>query len=102
MARTLDDLGDAFAKMHSENCPCFFVPSDPRATLNRRIVEFANEWRLPAICQGSFIVDMGGLLSYSPDRGCQHIYVLEDGDAERLELSSYDFRSLFICVAAVG
>ena len=30
MARTLDDLGDAFAKMHSENCDALFVLADPR------------------------------------------------------------------------
>jgi putative tryptophan/tyrosine transport system substrate-binding protein len=41
MARTLDDLGDAFAKMHSENCDAVFVFIDPRS--NRRIVELANE-----------------------------------------------------------
>jgi putative ABC transport system substrate-binding protein len=66
-ARTLDDLGDAFAKMHSESCDALFVLVDPRTTLNRRSVELAYEWRLPAIYQGGFIVDMGGLMSYSPD-----------------------------------
>jgi len=66
-ARTLDDLGDAFAKMHSESCDALFVLADPRTTLNRRIVELANEWRLPAVYQGGFVVDMGGLFSYSPD-----------------------------------
>ena len=65
MARTLDDLGDAFAKMHNENCDALFVPSDPRIT--RRIVELANEWRLPAIYQAGDFVDMGGWLSYGPD-----------------------------------
>jgi putative tryptophan/tyrosine transport system substrate-binding protein len=64
-ARTPDDLGDAFAKMHSENCDALFVPVDSRT--DRRIVEFANEWRLPAIYQGSGFVEMGGLLSYGPD-----------------------------------
>jgi putative tryptophan/tyrosine transport system substrate-binding protein len=64
-ARTLDDLGDAFAKVHSENCDALFVPMDPRA--NRRIVELANGWRLPAIYQSADWVDMGGLLSYGPD-----------------------------------
>ena len=66
-ARMLDDLGDAFAKMHSESCDAVFVLGDPRTNLNRRIVELANEWRLPAIYQGGFIVDMGGLMSYGPD-----------------------------------
>jgi putative ABC transport system substrate-binding protein len=66
-AQTLNDLGDAFAKMHSESCDALFVLSDARTNLNRRIVELANEWRLPAIYQGGFIVDIGGLLSYGPD-----------------------------------
>jgi putative tryptophan/tyrosine transport system substrate-binding protein len=66
-ARTLDDLGDAFAKMHSESCDALFVVADSRTNLNRRIVELASEWRLPAIYQGGFIVDMGGWLSYGPD-----------------------------------
>jgi putative ABC transport system substrate-binding protein len=64
-ARTLDDLGDAFAKMHSENCDALFVFLDP--PVNRRIVEFANEWRLPAIYQLGDFVDMGGWLSYGAD-----------------------------------
>jgi putative ABC transport system substrate-binding protein len=66
-ARTLDELGDAFAKMHSERCDALFVVADARINLNRRIVELANEWRLPAIYQVSVHVDMGGLLSYGPD-----------------------------------
>ena len=64
MARTPDD-SDAFATMHSENCDALFVLAHPLIT--RRIVELANEWRLPAIYQGGFFVDMGGLLSYGTD-----------------------------------
>jgi putative tryptophan/tyrosine transport system substrate-binding protein len=66
-ARTPDDLGDAFAKMHSENFDALFVPSDPRINLIRRIVELANEWRLPAIYQIGDFVDMGGWMSYGAD-----------------------------------
>ncbi len=65
MARMPDDLGDAFARMRTENCDALFVPSDPRVT--RRIVELANEWRLPAIYQSGAFVDMGGWLAYGPD-----------------------------------
>jgi putative tryptophan/tyrosine transport system substrate-binding protein len=65
MARTPDDLGDAFARMHNESCDALFVPVDPR--INRRIVELANEWRLPAIYQSNDFVDMGGWLGYGPD-----------------------------------
>jgi putative ABC transport system substrate-binding protein len=66
-ARTLDDLGDAFAKMHGESCDALFVLGDSRINLTRRVIELANEWRLPAIYQVSDTVDMGGLLSYGPD-----------------------------------
>jgi putative tryptophan/tyrosine transport system substrate-binding protein len=65
MARMPDDLGEAFAKMHRESCDALFVPTDSR--IDRRIVEFANEWRLPAIYQVGDFVDMGGWLSYGPD-----------------------------------
>ena len=66
-ARTLDDVDDAFAKMHSESCDALSVLADPRTNLNRRIIELANGWRLPAIYQAAVYVDMGGWLSYSPD-----------------------------------
>jgi putative ABC transport system substrate-binding protein len=65
MARTADDLRNAFAMMHSESCDALYVLADPRTT--RRIVELAYEWRLPAIYQISDYVDMGGLLSYGTD-----------------------------------
>ena len=65
MARTPDDLGNAFAKMHSESCDALFVLAD--SPITRRIVELANEWRLPAIYQGDVFLDMGGWLSYGPD-----------------------------------
>jgi len=46
-----------------KNCDALFVlPENPR-----RIVELANEWRLPAIYEIGDSVDMGGLLSYGPD-----------------------------------
>jgi putative ABC transport system substrate-binding protein len=64
-ARTPDEFSQAFANMHSENCDALFVLADPPIT--RRIVELANEWRLPAIYQVDDYVDMGGLLSYGPD-----------------------------------
>jgi putative ABC transport system substrate-binding protein len=63
MARTPADLNDAFAAMHKETCDAVVVLSDPR--ISRKIVELANEWRLPAIYQSGDFVDMGGLLTYS-------------------------------------
>jgi putative tryptophan/tyrosine transport system substrate-binding protein len=63
MARTPADLNDAFTAMHKETCDAVVVLSDPRTS--RKIVELANEWRLPAIYQNSSFADMGGLLTYS-------------------------------------
>jgi putative ABC transport system substrate-binding protein len=62
MARTLADLDEAFAAMHKENCEALFVLADPRTT--QRIVELADQWRVPAIYQITGFVEMGGLLSY--------------------------------------
>jgi putative ABC transport system substrate-binding protein len=63
MARTPADLDGAFAAMHKENCEALFVFADPRTT--RKIVELADQWRLPAIYQVTGFVEMGGLLSYN-------------------------------------
>ena len=63
MARTPADLNDAFSAMHKETCDAVVVLSDPRTS--RKIVELANEWRLPAIYQATGFADMGGLLTYS-------------------------------------
>jgi len=63
MARTGAELDGAFATMHGENCDALVVLSDPQ--INRKIVELANEWRLPAIYQATGFADMGGLLTYS-------------------------------------
>jgi putative tryptophan/tyrosine transport system substrate-binding protein len=65
MARTPADLDDAFVAMRNENCDALFVLAD--SPIARRVVELANEWRLPAIYQAALLVDMGGLLSYGPD-----------------------------------
>jgi putative ABC transport system substrate-binding protein len=40
-ARTLDDLGDAFTKLHSENCDALFMLANPRTDVDRRIIELA-------------------------------------------------------------
>ena len=63
MARTPADLSDAFAAMHKETCDAVVVLSDPR--MSRKIVELANEWRLPAIYQVTGFAELGGLLTYS-------------------------------------
>jgi putative ABC transport system substrate-binding protein len=63
MARTPADLNAAFSAMHKETCDAVVVLSDPRTS--RKIVELADEWRLPAIYQATGFADMGGLLTYS-------------------------------------
>ena len=63
MARTPADLDEAFAAMHKENCEALFVLADVRTI--QKIVELADQWRLPAIYQITDFVEMGGLLSYS-------------------------------------
>ena len=65
MARTPADLDDAFANMRKENCEALVVLADARIT--RKIVELANQWRLPAVYQFAEFVDMGGWLSYGAD-----------------------------------
>ena len=65
MARTPADLDAAFATMHKENCEALFVL--PNAGTTPKVIELADRWRLPAIYQVSFYVDMGGLVSYGPN-----------------------------------
>jgi putative tryptophan/tyrosine transport system substrate-binding protein len=65
LARTLDDLDEAFLTMQKENCDALFVLIDARVT--PKIVELAAKLRLPAMYQITEFVKLGGLLSYSPD-----------------------------------
>ena len=65
VARTPADLDDAFVTMHTGNCDALVVLIDPRIT--RKIVELADQWRLPTIYQNTRFVEMGGLLSYAPN-----------------------------------
>jgi putative ABC transport system substrate-binding protein len=65
MARTPTDLNEAFATMHEKNCDALLVLADGRVT--KKIVELAEEWRLPAVYQYAQFVEMGGLLSYAAD-----------------------------------
>ena len=65
MARTPSDLDDAFTVMHKEKCDALIVLADARIT--RKIVELADQWRLPTIYQYAEFVAMGGLLSYGAD-----------------------------------
>jgi putative tryptophan/tyrosine transport system substrate-binding protein len=57
------DLNDAFATMRKEDCDALVVL--PRPSNMQRLVQLADESRLPAIYNFTGFVDLGGLLSYS-------------------------------------
>jgi len=60
MAQTPADLDDAFTTIHNENCDALVVLADAR--VDRKIVDLADKWRLPAIYHYNVFVGMGGLL----------------------------------------
>ena len=64
IASTPADVDEAFATMHQDSCQAVYVLTD--ALINRRIVELAEKWRLPAIYQSTEYVRIGGLMSYAP------------------------------------
>jgi putative tryptophan/tyrosine transport system substrate-binding protein len=64
MARTPDDLDQAFEKMKQEGCDALFVLAD---VTRPAIVPLAAKSRLPAIYQSTTFVDLGGLASYGAD-----------------------------------
>jgi putative ABC transport system substrate-binding protein len=63
MASSPTDVDDAFATMRQDKCQAVLVLSD--ALVNRKIVELAEKWRLPALYQVTEYVDIGGLMSYA-------------------------------------
>jgi putative tryptophan/tyrosine transport system substrate-binding protein len=65
MARTPADFDEAFATMRKEGCDALLVLGDPRIV--RKLVELSEQLRLPAMYQSTGVVEMGGLISYSPD-----------------------------------
>ena len=64
-AQTPADFENVFAEIHEQHCDALIVLTDPRIT--RKLVDLANEWRIPAVWQISSYADMGGLMSYSAD-----------------------------------
>jgi putative ABC transport system substrate-binding protein len=65
IASTSADFDDAFATMHEQHCEALLVLSDPR--INRRVIELAETFSLPAMYQATGFVEMGRLMSYSAD-----------------------------------
>ena len=65
MAQTPADLDGAFTTIHNENCDALVVLADAR--VDRKIVDLADKWRLPAIYHYNLFVRIGGLLGYGTD-----------------------------------
>ncbi len=63
--RTPDDFEPAFAAMTRRRPDAMFLVADGLTTMNgKRVVEFANAQRIPAMYEWNFLVRDGGLLSY--------------------------------------
>jgi putative ABC transport system substrate-binding protein len=68
--REPEDFDEAFAAMTREPPDGLFMVADALTVLNRRrVYEFAEAHRLPAIYEGESFVRDGGLMSYGPDLG---------------------------------
>jgi putative ABC transport system substrate-binding protein len=66
--REPDDFNEAFSVMDRERPDAILMVSDSLTTLNRkRVFEYANARRLPAIYEYDPLVRDGGLMSYGPD-----------------------------------
>jgi putative tryptophan/tyrosine transport system substrate-binding protein len=66
--REPDDFDEAFAVMDRERPDAILMVSDSLTQLNRkRVFEYANARRLPAIYEYDPLVHEGGLMSYGPD-----------------------------------
>jgi putative ABC transport system substrate-binding protein len=62
------DFDQAFGAMNRDLPDAILMVSDPLTNLNRkRVFEFAEAHRLPAIYEYDFIARAGGLMSYGPD-----------------------------------
>ena len=62
------DFEEAFGAMSRDPPDAILMVSDPLTNLNRkRVFEFAEAHRLPAIYEYDFIARAGGLMSYGPD-----------------------------------
>lgn len=65
--RDPDDFATAFAAMTRERPDALFLVADALTTLNRkRVIDFAELHRIPAMYEFAFYVQSGGLMSYGP------------------------------------
>ena len=61
------DFDTAFAAMTRERPDAIFMVSDSLTTINRkRVIDFADSQRIPAMFEFSVLVENGGLMSYGP------------------------------------
>jgi len=66
--REPDDFNEAFARMNQEMPDAVLMIADALTNLNqKRVFEFAEAKKLPAIYEYDFLVRDGGLMSYGPD-----------------------------------
>jgi putative ABC transport system substrate-binding protein len=66
--RNLAELESAFAELSKQRPDALLVMTETFTRLHlRRILDFANANRLPAMYEGSTYVEAGGLMSYGPD-----------------------------------
>jgi putative ABC transport system substrate-binding protein len=66
--REPDDFDEAFSVMDRERPDAILMVSDALTTLNRkRVFDYANAHRMPAIYEYDPLVRDGGLMSYGPD-----------------------------------
>lgn len=69
-ARTPEEIDKAFFAMTQQRAGAVIVPGNVLfSQQRRRIVELARKYRLPSIFIGSEYVELGGLMSYGPNRG---------------------------------
>jgi putative tryptophan/tyrosine transport system substrate-binding protein len=71
--RKSEDLDDAFAAIRKERPDALLILADRVFLHNReRIVDFANEQRLPNVNAYKELVEVGGLMSYGPSYEDMH------------------------------
>ena len=64
-----DDFDTAFAEMNKTPPDGILMVTDILTNLNRkRVMQYAEEHRLPAIYEYAFLAHDGGLMSYGPDQ----------------------------------
>ncbi len=62
-----EDFDTAFAAMTRDRPDAIFMVSDSLTTINRkRVIDFADAQRIPAMFEFSVLVENGGLMSYGP------------------------------------